>query len=111
MIYFLLLVVIVFLALLWQKSRRKFSKMKQKFGRYLEYQNTLHLKTFIDSYKSDNRPIIIYIVDSLVVVGGVETRMEAYCRALTKSGYRMVIVSSMNKNLKIVHLTISLLNI
>lgn len=99
MIYFLLLVAIVFLIILWQKSRRKFSKMKQKFGRYLEYQNSLHLKAFINSYKSDNRPIIIYVVDSLVIVGGVETRMEAYCRDLTKSGYWVVIVSSINKNL------------
>lgn len=54
------------------------------------------MQNFIRSCPPDKRPVIIYVVKDLAIMGGVEVRMAAYCRYLTSRGFRIIIVSEYN---------------
>lgn len=96
MFYLILTVAIIILICVLRKKNRKFCKMKLDTEKIFTCQNDLFIKYFFQTYKSDPRPIILYVVNRLEVMGGVEVRMAAYCRELTKHGFRVIIASEYN---------------
>ncbi|MBE6365079.1 MAG: glycosyltransferase family 4 protein [Lentisphaerae bacterium] len=66
--------------------------------RYLCRQNDLLLSAW-SGYSADDRPGILFIANNLQAVGGVETRLKYFIKQLSRSGFRVFIITEAECNL------------
>lgn len=100
MIYLFLIAIIILLASLLTRVSYKIRKIKKRQNIELENSysacNEICINSFVDSYKADSKPVVVYVFDYLFTAGGVETRTAEYISHLTDLGYRVIVLSSKN---------------